>query len=97
MKRARIYQPTKSAMQSGKAATKMWHLDIISDDAPFVEPIMGWVGSNDMYKNEFDLSFPNLEDAVRYAERHNISYEVIAPKQSSLKIRSYSDNFKSES
>lgn len=94
MKYARIYRPTKSTMQSGKARSKVWRLEIVAEDAPFIEPVMGWIGSDNMYAAEFVLNFATKEEAVNYAERHKLKYEVIAPREPKLKIQAYSDNFK---
>src|SRR3546814_8303487 len=38
--KARIYQPTKTAMQSGKALTRQWRLDYDTAGSRFVEPLM---------------------------------------------------------
>ena len=40
--RARIYKPTKNAMQSGKARTKQWVLEYEQETARTVDPLMGW-------------------------------------------------------
>jgi hypothetical protein len=81
-------------MQSGKARNKLWRLEIITEDAPFTEPIMRWTGSSNMYASEFCLIFTTKEEAINYAKKHNLEYEVIEPKKAKLKIQAYSDNFK---
>ena len=45
--RARIYQPPKNAMQSGRAGTHEWVLEFerLSPQRP--DPLMGWIGSSD--------------------------------------------------
>ena len=45
---ARIYKPTKTAMQSGTAKTKDWVLDFEPSEPREVEPLMGWTSSADM-------------------------------------------------
>lgn len=94
MKRARIYKPTKTAMQSGKRNTKNWCLEFIPRDTRFVEPIMGWTGSADMYANEVKLFFTSKDEAINYAQRNGVEFELHEPNQQPIKIKSYSDNFK---
>ncbi|MCZ8152319.1 MAG: ETC complex I subunit, partial [Rhodobacteraceae bacterium] len=40
--RARIYQPAKTAMQSGTAKAKGWVLEFAPASAREVDPLMGW-------------------------------------------------------
>lgn len=94
MKRARIYKPSKSAMQSGKAKTNHWCLEFIPDNSRFIEPIMGWTGASDMYGTEVVLYFKTKEEAVFYADANKITYDLVEPQASKTKLRSYSDNFK---
>jgi hypothetical protein len=70
-----IYQPAKSAMTSGRAATKRWLLEYEPQSAPFIEPLMGWTGSADPMA-QMRLTFPSREAAVAYAERQGLDYEV---------------------
>ena len=53
---ARIYKPSKTAMQSGKARTRRWVLDYEPESAREVEPLMGWTSSGDM-NSQVKLSF----------------------------------------
>ncbi len=72
---AQIYKPSRSVMTSGKARTKGWKLRFEPRSAPFIEPLMGWTGSNDTL-TQVELSFPTLDSAVRYAERQGLAYVV---------------------
>ena len=45
---ARIYKPSKTAMQSGFANTKDWVIDFEPEEPRQVEPLMGWTSSGDM-------------------------------------------------
>lgn len=92
MSTAKIYQPAKNAMQSGKAKT-CWQLEYEPEGARFNDPIMGWVGSADM-KQELDLSFPTKELAIAYAVKNGLEYTVIEPEKPRMIIKSYADNFK---
>ena len=42
---------------------------------------------------EVVLKFPSKEKAIEYAEKNNISYNVIEPKKREFVIKSYADNF----
>ena len=91
MKKAKIYIPAKTAMQSGRAKLKNWVLEFITKD-PSINPLMGWETSNDTLE-EVVLKFPTKEKAIEYAENNNISYTVIEPKKKEFVIKSYADNF----
>ncbi|HVJ42987.1 MAG TPA: ETC complex I subunit [Dongiaceae bacterium] len=90
---ARIYQPAKTAMQSGKALTHEWVLDFAPSAPRFAEPLMGWTGSTDTQR-QVKLKFETKEEAIAYAEKHGIAYIVEEPTQRSLQMRAYADNFK---
>ncbi len=94
MKKARIYIPTKTAMQSGKANTKKWVLEFVSGNSRFIDPVMGWTGSTEMLANQVKMKFSSKEEAENYAKGMGIEYEVVEPKLPKIKVKSYSDNFK---
>ena len=89
---ARIYQPAKTAMQSGRAKTNSWVLDYEPEEPRVVESLMGWTTSGDM-KSQVRLQFATKEEAVAYAERHGIPYQVQEGKQAPRRGLSYADNF----
>mgnify|MGYP001305920527 CR=1 FL=1 len=91
MKKARIYIPTKTAMQSGRGKLKKWTLKFETRH-DVTNPLMGWESSNDTL-GEVVLEFSSKSKAIKYAEENNIQYEVIEPKKSNFIIKSYSDNF----
>lgn len=90
--KARIYQPDKTAMQSGKAKDE-WLLEFAPEKPQFVDPLMGWTGMSDM-KQEIRLFFPTREAAQAYAEKHRIPFEVYAPAKRRQVKKAYADNFK---
>ena len=90
---ARIYKPSPSATQSGKAATKLWVLVYEPEAAMEVEPLMGWTSSGDM-KRQITLRFATKDEAVAYAERNGLAYRVEETKPVFRKVLSYADNFK---
>ena len=89
---ARIYKPSKTAMQSGLANTKAWVLEFDLAEPRQVEPLMGWTSASDM-RQELRLRFETKEEAVAYCERHGIAYQVFEAKPLSRRVMSYSDNF----
>lgn len=90
---ARIYQPAKNAMQSGRARTRKWVLQYEPETPQEVEPLMGWTSSSDM-RRQVTLDFATLEDAVAYAEKHGIAFQVFEPHRPTPKAKAYSDNFR---
>jgi hypothetical protein len=46
--------------------------------ARFIEPLMGWTGSDDPFA-QVRLEFPSRAAAVAYAERAGLDYRVIEP------------------
>ncbi len=91
MKRAKIYKPSKTAMQSGLKKYDKWIIEFITDD-PGKNPLMGWESSSDTY-SELKLEFKSKEIAIEYAKKNNINYEVIEPKKRNITKKSYADNF----
>ena len=89
---ARIYKPAKTAMQSGTAKTKDWVLDYEPEQPREIEPLMGWTSSGDM-RQQVRLQFASAEEAVAYAERHGIPYQVFDANAPSRRAMAYSDNF----
>jgi len=90
---ARIYKPARNAMQSGMAKTEQWLLVYEPEEAPALEPLMGYTSSVDM-RRQIKLWFDTSEEAVAYAERNGIPYQVFAPHEPERKGISYSDNFR---
>jgi hypothetical protein len=91
MKKAKIYIPSKTAMQSGRGKLKKWVLQFETKD-PSINPLMGWETSTDTLE-EVILKFSTKAQAVEYAENNNISYTVVEPKKKEFVIKSYADNF----
>ena len=91
MKKAKIYKPSKTAMQSGKKKFNKWILEFITED-PGINPLMGWESSTNTY-SELKMEFSSKELAVEYAKKNKINYELIEPNKSKLVIKSYADNF----
>ena len=91
MKKAKIYIPNKSPMQSGLGKTNKWVLEFETND-PTRNPLMGWESSNDTL-SELKLEFSSKELAINYAKKMKIDYELIEPKKRKIIKKSYADNF----
>ena len=91
MKNAKIYKPTKTAMQSGIRKTKFWLLEFETKNMG-VNPLMGWESSTDTL-SEVKLEFLTKDQAINYAKKNNINYYVIESQERKISKKSYSDNF----
>ncbi|SLN47550.1 hypothetical protein AQS8620_01954 [Aquimixticola soesokkakensis] len=92
--RARIYQPARTAMQSGQAKTKDWVLDFAPASSREVDPLMGWTSSDDT-QSQVRLRFPTKEAALDYAKANGIDAAVQDPKSRAHNVRAggYGENF----
>lgn len=88
----RIYRPAKTATQSGRVKTRRWVLEHAPRGRHEVDSLMGWTGSSDTAA-QVRLSFPNKEEAIAYAERRGLRYEVQEPRERRVRPKSYADNF----
>jgi hypothetical protein len=80
-------------MQSGKARTRKWLLEYEPEAPRQIEPLMGWTASTDM-RSQVVLEFDTLEEAVSYAQKNRIAYQLFEPHKPSAKSKAYSDNFR---
>ena len=91
MKKAKIYKPSKTAMQSGKRGTKNWLLEFETLNTG-INKLMGWESSEDTM-SEVKLEFPTKEQAISFAKKNNIEYYVLDSKKGKIIKKSYADNF----
>ena len=94
MSECRIYQPTKNAMQSGRAKMDTWVLEFEPTEARKPDALMGWIGSGDM-NSQLTLKFPSKEHAIAYATKKGLSYRVQEANVRKIQAKNYSDNFSS--
>ena len=92
MKKAIIYIPTKTAMQSGLSKQNKWIFEYIVSNNNNINPLMGWESSVDTL-SEVKLEFNTKELAIEYAKKNKINFEIIEPKKRKLVKKSYADNF----
>ena len=76
---ARIFSPSKTAMQSGRSKATGWVLEFEPTDARRQDPLMGWTQTGDT-EGQVRLSFETKEEAVRYADQNGIAFQLIDPK-----------------
>jgi len=91
MKKAIIYIPNKSPMQSGFGKDGKWILEFKTKN-PTKNPLMGWESSSDTL-TELKLEFSSKELAINYAQKKKIDYDLIEPKKRKTVKKSYADNF----
>ena len=91
--RVKIFKPSKTAMQSGRAKTKMWSLVFTDESKTSRDGLMGWNGGASTV-NQVKLNFDTKEGAIDYAKRNNLNYEVLESSERKVISKSYADNFK---
>jgi hypothetical protein len=79
-------------MQSGRAKTKLWLLDIEPADPVEADPLMGWSGSHDTDK-QLRLWFPTKDAAIAFAQAKGLAFTVFEPHDRTIRPKSYADNF----
>ena len=72
MNKAKIYKPTKTAMQSSQRNTKKWILEFDTLNTG-INPLMGWETSEDTM-SEVKLEFSTKDQAINYSRRNNIDF-----------------------
>ena len=91
MKKAKIYIPTKNAMQSGLGKADKWIIEFNTKNTG-INPLMGWESSTDTL-SELKLEFSTKELAIEYANKNKIDFEVVEPQKRKIIKKAYADNF----
>ncbi len=91
---ARIYQPSRNAMQSGQAKTKYWVLEFAPESPRKTDPLMGWTESSDMHA-QIKMRFDSKDAAIAHARANGIAYQLFEPHKRTPKVRQggYGENF----
>jgi len=89
---AKIYQPSPSAMQSGRGNSNFWVLEFANTAKRELDALTGTYRSTNVL-GQLNLQFELLEDAVAYAKANNIPHRVVQPQKVKRIPRSYADNF----
>jgi hypothetical protein len=91
--RARIFKEPRTVTQSGQANTHEWILEYGQSQPRRSDPLMGWTGSGDT-QSQLRLKFPSREEAVAYADREGVAYDLELPVERIRKPKAYADNFR---
>ena len=91
MRNAKIYKPSKTAMQSGTKKYNKWIIEYITEK-PGINPLMGWESSTDTL-TELKMEFSTKALAIEYAKKNKINFEVIETNVRKIIKKSYADNF----
>ena len=78
-------------MQAGLGKTDKWILEFETKD-PTKNPLMGWESSSDTL-SELKLEFSSKDNAINYAKKKKIDFEIIEPKKRKIMKKSYANNF----
>ena len=90
---ARIYRPSRTAMQSGKAKYDRWVLEFERRSAKRVDPLMGWTSSDDTLADEVRLTFDSKDAAIAYAKKQGIPFQLVEEQGAKPVTKAYADNF----
>ncbi|EFN89068.1 NADH dehydrogenase [ubiquinone] iron-sulfur protein 4, mitochondrial [Harpegnathos saltator] len=90
-RRVRIYQPAKSAMQSGTNNINFWQIDFDTRER-WENPLMGWTSSGDPMSN-IKVDFTSQEEAIVHCKKMGWDYYIQKPNVSAPKPRTYGMNF----
>lgn len=91
--KARIYRPVRTAMQqSGQANNHHWVLEFAQQSPLFIDPLMGWTGMTDTGQ-QVRLAFTSQEEAIEYAKRTGVEFEVKDMETRTVKPKAYAANF----
>ena len=91
MKKAKIFKPSKTVIQSGFGKSDKWIIEYITKN-PGINPLMGWESSTDTL-TELKLEFSTKELAIDYAKKNKIKFEIINHQERKIIKKSYEDNF----
>jgi hypothetical protein len=91
---ARIYKPSRNAMQSGKGKSDFWVLEHEQETKTCGRPADG-LDLHRRHRHAGEAQVRHVaEEAEAYARRKGIAYVVQAEAPVRLQKKSYSDNFK---
>ena len=93
MTEARIYLPTKTAMQSGQANTRRWVLEFEPAGRKSHDILMGWIGSADTL-GQVRVKFESKDDAIAFAKKKGLAFRVQEPRRRRIQPKAYADNFR---
>jgi NADH dehydrogenase (ubiquinone) Fe-S protein 4 len=90
-----IYQPQKSAMQSGTYKSSLWFVKFVNykeEDEQYIFNLMNWQGGKNTLKT-VNLKFESKEDAIAFCNKHGFKYIIEEGSKRNIKPKSYASNF----
>jgi len=91
--KARIFQRSRNAMQSGRARAEQWVMEFESARPKRADPLTGWPGGAET-QEQVRLTFPTLEAAQAYAAKAGLDVHIVPAAEEKLKLQAYADNFR---
>lgn len=92
MTNVKIYRPSKTATQSGRAKTHAWVIEHELGNVQYVEPVMKWTASTST-QAQVVLKFATKEEAVAFAVKKGWGYRIVEAQDKKIQPKSYTDNF----
>ena len=89
---ARIFKPKRSSMQAGRGNTQKWVLEFIRGGERSTDPLMGWTSIDDT-AGQIRLEFETRDQAIAYARREGLTFQVEEPREPKRLVKSYAQNF----
>ena len=80
-------------MQSGRSKYNKWVLKFLDQKNQLKDTMMGWNGGSSTV-SQIELKFSSKEEAVSYAKKNSIDYEILETSERKVINKSYADNFK---
>ncbi len=93
--RARIYRPSKTAMQSGRGNAKSWIVEYEPQAPMKQDPVTGWTTSSDTAQ-QVRMGFGTREEAIAFCKRKGIDYQIREPRERRVQPKSYAANFRAD-
>ena len=87
-----IYKNKKSPTQSAYKRDNYWLLENTSCSNYSEDNLTGWKGEE--LSNKVRLKFKTKEEAVYYAKKHMLNFDIEEEAVKNTKEKSYADNFK---
>ena len=87
-----IYKNKKSPTQSGKLHKEFWFLEQINTKGYKTDLLTGWKSTETNLTKK--IKFSNKEEAVSYAKKNNLDFEILKEVNKEISNKSYADNFK---
>ena len=81
--KAKIFKPAKTAMQSGRSKFNKWVLKFSDKKNQLKDTMMGWNGGGSTV-SQIELKFSSKEEAVSYAKKNSIDYEILETQKGKL-------------